>query len=76
MGLLSQDVKFRIFCNSRKSISHNIMQGHPFLTMTTTKNMDPHKIQRLATKVMWHPKDQRMGKTQPNVQQGGKNIQN
>jgi hypothetical protein len=52
MGLLLEDMKSRIFCNSRKSTSHNIMQGHPFLTMNTTKNMDPHKVQRLAINVV------------------------
>jgi len=67
-------MKFHIFCNSRKNTSHNIMQGHPFLTMSATENMDPHKAQRLATNVMWHPKDQRMGKTNLMCKQGGENI--
>jgi hypothetical protein len=51
-------------CNSRnghENISHSIMQGYPFPTMRTTKKVYPHRIQRLATNVMGHPKE--MGKT-------------
>jgi hypothetical protein len=43
-------------------------------TTCVANKVDPHKIQRLATIVMWHPKDI-MKKTQPNVQCGEKNIQ-
>jgi hypothetical protein len=57
MGLLSCDMKFCISHNGCESISHNIMQGHPFPTMSAMKKVDPHKIQRLATNVMWQPQD-------------------
>jgi hypothetical protein len=42
-------MKFHISHNGHKSISHNIMQGHPFPTMNAMKKVDPHKIQRLVT---------------------------
>jgi hypothetical protein len=57
MGLLSWNLKFHIFCNSHESILHNIMQGHLLLTMSVVKKVNPHKVQRLATNVMWRPKD-------------------
>jgi hypothetical protein len=57
MGLLLKNMKFYISYNGHNSISHNIMQGHPFPTMHVVKKMDPHKIQRLAANAMWHPND-------------------
>jgi hypothetical protein len=57
MGPFLRDVKSRIFHNGCENILHNIMQGHPLPTMSAMKKVDPHKVQRLATNVMWHPKD-------------------
>jgi hypothetical protein len=73
MGLPLWDMKSHIFRNGRKSISHNIMYVIFFSTTCVAKKVDPHRIQRLATIVMWHPKDI-MRKTQPNVQCDEKNI--
>jgi hypothetical protein len=49
-------MKFHISHNDHKNISHNIMQGHPFPTMSAMKKMDPHKIQRLVTNECDTPK--------------------
>jgi hypothetical protein len=43
MGLLLQDMKFRIFHNCHKNILH-IMQGRPFPTMHAMKKVDPHRV--------------------------------
>ncbi len=50
-------LKSPIFCNDHENISHNTMQGNPFPTMSATKNVNPHKVQKSTTNVMWHPKD-------------------
>jgi hypothetical protein len=52
MGLLFQDVKFYIFHNGHKSISYNIMWGHPLPTMIVAKKVDPHKVQMLVINVV------------------------
>jgi len=69
MALFSWNMKFHIFCNGYKNISHNIMWGRPFFTMSVMKKMDSHKIQRLVTNVVWYPKDEMMKKL--NMQCGG-----
>jgi hypothetical protein len=71
MGLLSQDVNSRIFHNGHQNISHNIMWGYLFATMGITKKVDPDKVQRVTTNVMWYQKDE---KTQFNAQHNKKNI--
>jgi hypothetical protein len=71
MGLPLWNMKFHIFQNGRKSISQNIMYFVFSSTTCVANKVDPHRIQRLATIVMWHPKDI-MRKTQPNVQCNGK----
>jgi hypothetical protein len=45
-------MKFHISYNDHKNISHNIIQGHPFLTMNATTKVNPHKIQWLTTNAM------------------------
>jgi len=57
MGLLLWDMKSRIFCNGYENILHDIMQSYPFPTMHAVKNVNPHTILKLATNVVWHPKD-------------------
>jgi len=52
-----RNLKSCISCNGYKNISHNIMWGYPFFIMHTTKKVYFHKIQRLTTNAMWHPKD-------------------
>jgi hypothetical protein len=58
-------MKSRIFGNGHKSISHNIMQGHPLPTMHIMKKVYPHRIQRLITNAVWHPKTK--GWERPNL---------
>jgi len=65
MGLLLRDMKFHIFRNDYKSILHNIMWSCPLPTMCAMKEMDSHKVQRLTTNVIWHPKDK--GREMPNL---------
>jgi len=69
MALFSWNMKSHIFYNGYKNISHNIMWSRPLLTMSVMKKMDPHRIQRLVTNVMWYPKDEMMKKL--NMQCGG-----
>jgi hypothetical protein len=57
MGMLLQHMKTRISHYGYKSISHNMMQGHFLLTMRETNKVDPHRIHKLVTNAMWHPKD-------------------
>jgi len=52
MKLFSQNMKFCISCNDHKNISHNIIEGHLFLTMSATKKLNPHRIQWLTTNAM------------------------
>jgi hypothetical protein len=56
-GLFLWNMKSHISHNGHKNISHNIMWTRPLPTVSTMKKVDPHRIQRLATNVMWHPKD-------------------
>jgi hypothetical protein len=65
MGLLLQNMKSRIL--------HNIMQSRP-LPMNITKKVDPHKIQKLATNVVWNPQGLKDGKNQRNAQCDSKKI--
>jgi hypothetical protein len=48
MGLVSQNVKSRIFHNGCESISHNIVQNHLCPNMNAMKKVNPCRIQRLA----------------------------
>jgi hypothetical protein len=52
MGVLSGDMKSRIFHNGCKIILQNIMQGCPFPTMNVMKKVDPNKAQRLVISVV------------------------
>jgi len=62
MGLLSWNMKSCISYNGYENILHNIMQSCPFPTMHVAKNVNPHKIQRLATNVVWYPQRLKDGK--------------
>jgi hypothetical protein len=57
MGMLLQNMKFHIPRNGHKNISHNIMRDYLFLTMHAMKKVYSHRIQRLATNAVQHPKD-------------------
>jgi hypothetical protein len=62
MGLLMYNVKICIPCNICKSIPHNIMGSHLFLTMVAMKKVDPHKVQKLTTNAMWQTKVKGQGR--------------
>jgi len=51
-GFFLQDMKYHIFQNDCKNISHNIMQGRLLPTMREMKKVDPHRIQKLAINAM------------------------
>jgi hypothetical protein len=57
-----KNLKSCISCNGYKSISHNIMQGCPFLTMHTMKKVYPHKIQKFGYKCNATPQGLKDGK--------------
>jgi hypothetical protein len=52
MGLLSWNMESHTSYDSCKKNSHNIMRDYPFPTMNTSKKVDPHWVQRLATNVV------------------------